>query len=31
MQYARAELGFVGRIEYRHVYSQTGGAQYERG
>ena len=22
------ELGFVGRIEYRHVYSQTGGAQY---
>lgn len=27
---ARA-LGFVGRIEYRHVYSQTGGAQYGRG
>lgn len=25
------ELGFVGRIEYRHVYSQTGGAQYGRG
>jgi hypothetical protein len=24
-------LGFVGRIEYRHVYSQTGGAQYARG
>ena len=24
------ELGFVGRIEYRHVYSQTGG-QYARG
>ena len=24
-------LGFVGRIEYRHVYSQTGGAQYGRG
>src|SRR6266404_2802076 len=23
-------LGFVGRIEYRHVYSQTGGAQYGR-
>ena len=27
---ARA-LGFVGRIEYRHVYSQSGGAQYGRG
>src|SRR6266700_3356911 len=27
---ARA-LGFTGRIEYRHVYSQTGGAQYGRG
>ena len=27
---ARA-LGFIGRIEYRHVYSQTGGAQYGRG
>src|SRR5262245_21154474 len=25
------ELGFVGRIEYRHVYSQTGGAQYGQG
>jgi hypothetical protein len=24
-------LGFTGRIEYRHVYSQTGGAQYGRG
>src|SRR5215218_4725064 len=24
-------LGFVGRAEYRHVYSQTGGAQYGRG
>src|SRR5947209_16025046 len=23
--------GFVGRVEYRHVYSQTGGAQYGRG
>jgi len=23
-------LGFVGHIEYRHVYSQTGGAQYGR-
>ena len=25
------KLGFVGRVEYRHVYSQTGGAQYGRG
>jgi hypothetical protein len=25
------KLGFTGRIEYRHVYSQTGGAQYGRG
>ncbi len=25
------EFGFVGRVEYRHVYSQTGGAQYGRG
>jgi hypothetical protein len=24
-------LGFVGGVEYRHVYSQTGGAQYGRG
>jgi hypothetical protein len=24
-------LGFMGRVEYRHVYSQTGGAQYGRG
>ncbi len=24
-------IGFVGRVEYRHVYSQTGGAQYGRG
>ncbi len=24
-------LGFVGTVEYRHVYSQTGGAQYGRG
>jgi hypothetical protein len=23
--------GFVGRVEYRHVYSQTGGAQFGRG
>jgi hypothetical protein len=23
--------GFVGSVEYRHVYSQTGGAQYGRG
>ena len=25
------QLGFVGRVEYRHVYSQTGGAQYGLG
>ena len=25
------DLGFVGRVEYRHVYSRTGGAQYGRG
>src|SRR5437868_2561932 len=25
------ELGFIGHVEYRHVYSQTGGAQYGRG
>jgi hypothetical protein len=30
VQLAR-ELGFVGRVEYRHVYSQSGGAQYGRG
>jgi hypothetical protein len=24
-------FGFVGDVEYRHVYSQTGGAQYGRG
>lgn len=24
-------FGFVGKVEYRHVYSQTGGAQYGRG
>lgn len=24
-------LGFVGRVEYRHVYSRTGGAQYGLG
>ena len=24
-------LGFSGKVEYRHVYSQTGGAQYGRG
>lgn len=23
-------LGFVGRVEYRHVYSNTGGGQYRR-
>ena len=27
---ARA-VGFVGRVEYRHVYSQLGGVQYGRG
>jgi hypothetical protein len=25
------QVGFVGRVEYRHVFSQTGGAQYGRG
>ncbi len=30
LRLARA-VGFVGRVEYRHVYSQTGGAQYGRG
>jgi hypothetical protein len=25
------QLGFVGRVEYRHIFSQTGGAQYGRG
>ena len=25
------QLGFVGRVEYRHVYSRTGGAQYGQG
>jgi hypothetical protein len=24
-------FGFMGQVEYRHVYSQTGGAQYGRG
>jgi len=24
-------VGFVGRVDYQHVYSQTGGAQYGRG
>jgi hypothetical protein len=24
----RDSFGFLGRVEYRHVYSQTGGAQY---
>jgi len=24
-------LGFIGTVEYRHLYSQTGGAQYGRG
>lgn len=26
-----AQFGFVGRVEYRHVYSQTGGAQFGLG
>jgi hypothetical protein len=26
-----ALFGFIGKVEYRHVYSQTGGAQYGRG
>jgi hypothetical protein len=30
MRLARS-LGFVGRVEYRHVYAPTGGAQYGRG
>ena len=30
LQLARS-IGFVGRIEYRHFRSQTGGAQYGRG
>lgn len=30
LQVARS-VGFVGRVEYRHVYSQTGGAQYGHG
>jgi hypothetical protein len=30
LQLARV-VGFVGRVEYRHVYSQSGGAQYGRG
>ncbi len=25
------QVGFLGNVEYRHVYSQTGGAQYGRG
>lgn len=28
---AAAAVGFVGRIEYRHAASQSGGARYERG
>jgi len=24
-------VGFIGRVEYRHVFSQSGGAQYGRG
>src|SRR5438445_2430051 len=30
LRLARA-VGFLGRVEYRHVYSQSGGAQYGRG
>lgn len=30
MRLARS-LGFVGRVEYRHVYAPTGGAQYGHG
>jgi len=30
LQIAR-QLGFVGRVEYRHVCNQSGGAQYGRG
>lgn len=30
MKLARA-VGFTGRVEYRHVYAQTGGAQYGQG
>ena len=30
VEIARA-FRFVGKVEYRHVYSQTGGAQYGRG
>jgi hypothetical protein len=30
LRLARA-VGFTGRVEYRHVYSQAGGAQYGRG
>jgi hypothetical protein len=26
-----SSLGFIGKVDYRHVYSQTGGAQYGRG
>jgi hypothetical protein len=25
------QLGFAGRVDYQHIYSQTGGAQYGRG
>ena len=28
---AARSVGFVGRVEYRHVYSQSGGAQYGHG
>lgn len=31
IQKIAARLGFVGTVEYRHVYGGTGGAQYGRG
>jgi hypothetical protein len=31
VQFIAKAVGFVGNAEYRHVYSQTGGAQYGRG
>jgi hypothetical protein len=31
VQFIAKAVGFVGNVEYRHVYSQTGGAQYGRG
>jgi hypothetical protein len=31
VQFLAKAVGFVGNVEYRHIYSQTGGAQYGRG